>query len=202
MERKTFEAKDIGGGWVLASNASIDRDGDIVEPAGLDLGNWTKAGRPLLWGHDYSSPWHILGRAADVRIDHSGFYMKPEWRKAVSDSDPAAVVASLWDQRLVNAFSIGFAPKRYEPLKGGGRRYTEAEILEVSLVTIGSNQDAVRLAMSKALKLAGEDDDVLTAAAGVRDAILSEWDALGDSQARSLWAMIDNVIELRRTGAI
>lgn len=44
---------------------------------------------------------------------------------------------------VVNAVSIGFNPTKAEPIIGGGWRFLEWELLEVSLVTVPANSSAL-----------------------------------------------------------
>ena len=58
-----FELDDVrksaaGGGSVytfIASDGSVDRSGDTIDPQGWDLTGWKKTGSPILYGHDASS---------------------------------------------------------------------------------------------------------------------------------------------------
>lgn len=152
---KTLTVKQDEDGWWVASTPSVDRDGDVVEPLGLDLTNWQKAGAPLLWGHDYRSHWSTIGKAAESRLSDSGFELKPEWRDPVNESDPMTVIKGLIDQGLIRQLSIGFKPIEFEEIDTG-IRFSKSEIMEVSAVNVAANQDALRLAV----KGLGPDDEL------------------------------------------
>jgi HK97 family phage prohead protease len=146
MERKTVEIIKEEDGWVVASTPSLDRDKDRVLPMGLDVSSYQK-NPVIMWGHDYSSPFAVIGKAADMMLTPDAFKVKPEFREPASDSDPMHIIKALWDSEMVRAFSIGFNPQEWEDNDEGGRDFTRAEILEISLVPIGANQEALRLAL-------------------------------------------------------
>jgi len=141
--RKNFDIEIADDGWVTVSTPTLDRDKDRVMPLGLDLTNYQK-NPVLLWAHDYRSPHAIIGKAEDMRLDQSGFHLKPVLRQPVNDHDPMSIIQALWDQKLIRAFSIGFNPTEFEENEEGGLDYTRAEILEVSAVPVPANQEAVR----------------------------------------------------------
>ena len=146
MERKTVEIVKEDDGWVIASTPALDRDSDRVLPMGLDVSSFQK-NPVIMWGHDYSSPFAVIGRAADMMLTPDAFRIRPEFREPASDSDPMHIIKALWDSEMVRAFSIGFTPQEWVENDEGGRDFTKAEILEISLVPIGANRDALRLAV-------------------------------------------------------
>lgn len=153
--RKTYETKQEDGWWV-ASTPAVDRDRDRIEPLGLDLTNY-RNNPVIVWAHDYRSPHSIIGRAAEMQVSDRDFRIKPEWREPASESDPMHIIRSLIDAKLARALSIGFNPLEFAENEKGGVDYTRAEILEISLVPIPANQEALRLAV----KALGGDDLLL-----------------------------------------
>lgn len=149
MKRKTFELKQEDG-WMIASTPAVDRDRDRVMPKGANITNFEK-NPVLIFGHNYAEPWAVIGRAADVTIGHGDIRFRPELRQPANDNDPMTIVQALWDQGLLKAASIGFNPVQYEKNEHGGRDFTEWELLEISLVPVPANQEALRLA-AKAIK--------------------------------------------------
>lgn len=144
MINKTFEIQKEDG-WIVVNTGTVDRDRDRVLPSGADLSNYLK--NPLvLWGHDYRSPWAIIGRAAEIRTE-GDIRIRPELREPASDTDPMHIIRSLWDANLVRAASIGFNPLTWAENELGGRDFTEWELLEVSIVPVPANQEALRLAV-------------------------------------------------------
>ncbi len=153
IQHKTFdiERKD---GWIVASTPVVDRDGDRVQPTGIDLENYRK-NPVLLYGHNYADPFAVIGRAAEITVDEMGLRILPELREPATDTDPMHIIKALWDQGLLRAASIGFRPLQAMGNAYGGKDITHAELLEVSLVPIPANQTALRLAA----KSLGEGDE-------------------------------------------
>jgi len=165
---KTVDSGQTNDGWIIASTPAVDRQHDRVMPLGIDLTNYQK--NPIvIFGHNYSEPWAVIGRAADFAIDMGGLRIKPELREAASDSDPMHVIRALWEQNLLRAASIGFQPLEAKPNEHGGLDYTKVELLEISLVPVPANQEAIRMAV-KALtetptipQIETNTDDIATA---------------------------------------
>ena len=100
----------------------------------------------LMYGHNYRDPWALIGKAADLQVDAGGINFQPELREPANDSDPMTVIRALWDQKLLRAASIGFNPTKWMENEVGGRDFVEWELLEISIVPIPANQNALRLA--------------------------------------------------------
>lgn len=149
-EHRTFEAKQADGWWI-ASTRDVDRQMDIVEPRGLLLDNYQK-NNVLLWAHDYYSPHAVIGRAEEVEVNDHEVRIRPSWREPASESDPMHIIRSLIDAGLVRALSVGFRPIESMENQFGGRTFTKAELLEISLVPIPAQQNALREQLAYAVK--------------------------------------------------
>ena len=150
MNRKTFDITKADDGWMIASTPAVDRDRDRVLPMGANLSNFAK-NPVLIFGHNYSEPWAVIGRATETTVGADGIRFKPELRQAANEADPMNVIRLLWDDGLLKAASIGFKPLEWKDNEFGGRDFTKWEMLEISLVPIPANQEALRLA-AKAIK--------------------------------------------------
>lgn len=125
----------------IASTPTPDRMGDSVDPLGAQF----KAPMPLLWQHDSSKP---VGRMTFAKPDKSGIPFKAEIPKVKEEGalkmrvDEA--IQSL-KYKLVSAVSIGFRIMEdgYEVMENGGLNIKRWEWLELSLVTIPANSEAV-----------------------------------------------------------
>ncbi|NPU91916.1 MAG: hypothetical protein HPY82_08380 [Gammaproteobacteria bacterium] len=115
-----------------ATTGSLDLVGDIVAPEG---GKW-KLPLSLLWQHDPGSP---IGWVRSINRSGNGLTIEAEIASGLGKCDEAW---SMIDAGLVNGFSIGFVVNKHEPLPGGGRKYTDWTLTEISVVTIPCNQDA------------------------------------------------------------
>lgn len=156
MLHKTFEIKAAEDGRMIASTPDVDRDKDRVIATGARLDNFLK-NPVLMYGHNYRDPWALIGKAADLQVDAGGINFQPELREPANDSDPMTVIRALWDQKLLRAASIGFNPTKWMENEVGGRDFVEWELLEISIVPIPANQNALRLA-AKAIDGGGSEE--------------------------------------------
>lgn len=147
---KVFDIAQTDG-WIVASTPAVDRDRDRIMPMGIDLTNYLK-NPVLIFGHNYHEPWAVIGRAGELAVDASGLRMRPELRAPANESDPMHIVRALWDQNLLRAASIGFAPVEHRENEFGGRDFLKTELLEISLVPVPANQDAIRMAVKALAK--------------------------------------------------
>ena len=150
------------GDLMVASTPSFDRANDRVFPLGGNLTNFS-ANPVVMWGHNYTDPWAIIGRADDMQVTSDGIQFRPVLRPAANDYDPQNIILSLWDNNFVRTSSIGFRPLEARPNERGGTDYTSWELLEISIVGIPMNQDALRLAAKGIADL----DEVITRAGRV-----------------------------------
>ncbi len=128
----------------VASTATVDRHGEIVSPEGWDLENFKK-NPVLLWSHDHTIP--AIGKATKVWVEGFGAQAKlmfsGVWQTVTEEGKAAAQLVA---DGILNSFSVGFIPTEMM-----GNTYTEQELLEISLVNVPANPDAMMLAY-KSLK--------------------------------------------------
>lgn len=131
--------------WVtvtgIASTPTADRIGDVVEPLGARF----KTPMPLLWQHNADKP---VGRVMFAQPTKTGIPFEaqlPVVREAGALKDRIDEAVQSIKYKLVAAVSIGFkaVSEHVEQLKTGGLRFKEWEWLELSLVTIPANSEAV-----------------------------------------------------------
>lgn len=129
----------------VATDTSVDRDGEIVDPAGLDLTNFLK-NPVLLYAHDYRSD--PIGKVVSIKLEGSRILFTPEF--AIGISERAKQYFELCKQGFLNAFSIGFIPQEWSDRKNAdgssNRVFTKSELLEISLVPVPANPNALILA--------------------------------------------------------
>lgn len=152
---KTFDTQQADGWWI-ASTRDVDRQMDIVEPRGLELDNYRR-NSVLLWAHDYSSPFAVIGRAAEIEVTDQALRIRPEFRAPAGDSDPMHIIRSLIEAGHVRALSVGFRPLEWTDNAYGGRTFTRAELLEISVVPVPAQQNAVREQLAYAIKSLGAE---------------------------------------------
>ena len=125
------------------STPDRDRDGEVVEPKGIDLTHYN-ANPVLMWSHDYKKP--PIGRALWSRIDNNGLLCKFQF----ADTAFADEVYTLYRDGFLKTFSIGFIPVEFD---GKTKTHQRTSLLEVSAVAIPSNPMALIEASAKGLKL-------------------------------------------------
>ena len=133
----------------VMSDGSVDRMGDVIEPAGWRLDRFHR--NPVaLFNHDRDFP---IGTWRDVAVRKGQLTGRLELMDPVScrlKELHAAVEAG-----VLRAVSVGFHSDSFKPAgKSGGIRFTEAELVECSLVSVPANPNA--LAVAKALGLSRE----------------------------------------------
>mgnify|MGYP003132256884 CR=1 FL=1 len=143
------------------STNSIDRDGEVLIPQGMNASDYEK--NPVLfWNHDYAEP---VGNVTNLRRDDDAIYGTLTFAKrteGVEGSFFPEVAESLVRQGVVKGISVGFVPE------GGGVRnanskdrqtfghdvkrvYNRWKLLEVSVAPLPANQDALVEAVGKGL---------------------------------------------------
>ena len=131
----------------VASTASIDREGESIDPKGWDLSN---IGRnlPLLWAHNA----HILpiGKVISARVEGESLITGVEFAHKVNAF--AKEVYDLVKAGFLKAVSVGFMPISYD----AQGKMTSQELLELSIVNVPANKEALEsneyIAFTKSLK--------------------------------------------------
>ena len=142
----------------IASTPTPDRMRDIVEPLGAKF----KTPMPLLWQHRHDAP---VGHVTFAKPQKDGIPFKGELPKvkeegALKSRIDEAIHSVKYN--LVSAVSIGFNPIEFSYKDDGGIHFNEWEWMELSLVTIPANSEAVLRAVKSA-------DQQVRAALGIKD---------------------------------
>ena len=126
----------------IASDETLDRQGEVISVDGWDLDNFKK-NPVLLWGHDQYRP--AIGMAESLGyktiegkkrlVYQPKFHRKDEFSRLIAD---------LVDEGWIKTSSVGFMPIKFEDDK-----YTKQELLEISFVNVPANPSALGLAFSK-----------------------------------------------------
>lgn len=145
----------------VASSAVVDRQGEIVSVEGWELKNF-KNNPIMLWAHDHTIP--AIGSAKNVKIDGVGAKAKLIFEPVFhAITDEARAIKQMFEEGILNSFSVGFRPLDME-----GNKYTSQELLEISAVNVPANPEARTMAF-KSLTDAGFDNDVIKSVIGVID---------------------------------
>lgn len=187
MTEKVTKIFDIAkeGEWMIASTPAADREKDRVIPVGIGVQSFGR-NPVLLYGHNYSDPWAVIGRVAEFAIGQD-FRFRPELRAPANDNDPMTIIRALWDGGLLRAASIGFIPTEYERNELGGYDYKAIDLLEISLVPVPANAEALRLAAKglvakRGRVLSGRNEKRIREAIAMLEAVLSELEDLADEE--------------------
>ena len=135
----------------IATSPSLDRVSDSVKTEGLKF----KTPFPLLWQHDHMQP---IGSVVEAKITSKGLQISAELVKVDAPSQLAARLEEAWQSiitGLVRGLSIGFRPLTWAYNEQGGYDFLEAEITELSVVTIPCNAEASITAIKSFAKQQG-----------------------------------------------
>lgn len=125
----------------IASTPTVDRMGDVVEPMGAKF----KTPMPLIMQHDHSLP---VGNVTFAQPTPKGIPFKarlPIVKEAGTVKNRVDEAIHSLRYELISAVSIGFRAVEgaVERMKSGGLRFKEWEWMELSLVTIPAQSQAV-----------------------------------------------------------
>ena len=137
---KTLGEDDDGGLDIKgsASTSALDRAGDIIESSA-----WTKSdglqnfkNNPvILFNHNYDRP---IGRAKEIGVTENGLELTARISKSAGE------IKDLIKDRVLGAFSVGFKVKDADYNdETDGYKIKDAELFEVSVVSVPCNQTAV-----------------------------------------------------------
>lgn len=123
---------------VIASDATPDRMGDILDPNGVELSQYRR--NPIVLAqHDAGQP---IARCGSIAVDGDKVValidFPPEGVSARSDE-----YLRLCKAGILGAVSVGFLPHEWEPIRGAGYRFTRWEMLELSIVSVPANPSAL-----------------------------------------------------------
>jgi HK97 family phage prohead protease len=143
---KTHSTEASGMDFVL-SDATPDRMGDIIEPAGWTVENFQR--NPIaLFGHDSK---FAIGKWSNIRVGDDA--LRAELVLAPKGTSPRIdEIRALVDADILRAVSVGFRSLDDEPINPkdpwGGTRFKKSELMECSLVTVPANPNALAVAKS------------------------------------------------------
>lgn len=137
-----FKELDEGEKVFIASDETVDRQGESIAVDGWQLDNFKK--NPiLLWSHNPFEP--AIGKADNIRKrtvnGKSALTFEPKFHRL---SELSKLISDMVDQGWMKTVSVGFRPFEQE-----GTKFTKQELLEISFVNIPANPSAMSLAYSK-----------------------------------------------------
>jgi len=128
---------------MIGSTENNDRVGDKMLMAGANLQNYLK-NPVVLANHCYGEgeKSSVIGRSLSVVIQSTQMIFKIQF----AETDNGKEWFYLYANKYMNASSIGFIPIKYAPNDQGGYDFTEWELLELSMVAVPCNPQAVQRA--------------------------------------------------------
>ena len=138
------------------SDESVDRYGDVIQARGWDLANFN-ANPVALFGHDAGTVENVIGAAKNVRV--SGDKLVGDIEFMPADVNPnAEAVYQMVKGGWLKTVSVGFAPIEWKAAKDksrpGGVDFVKQELLEISIVPIPANPNALIQAKAAGIDLA------------------------------------------------
>lgn len=116
----------------VASDETIDRVGDKLDPEKFDLKNFKK--NPVLqWAHRYDIP--PVGIAKNIKVDGNKLLFEPVFHNI---TEMAREVAQLFMEGILKAFSVGYITREDGTM----------ELLEISAVPVPANPNALMIEKS------------------------------------------------------
>jgi len=138
----------------VASDETVDRYGDVIMADGWQLDQFAR--NPIfLWMHSHAAP---IGTVPEIKVWGQRLLARVKFA-APGVSELAVSLWALVKAQVLRAVSVGFtvnSEKDFEPIRDDndrvtGFRYLRQELLELSLVSVPANPNA--LALARSLKL-------------------------------------------------
>lgn len=134
----------------VISDESTDRQGEVIKQDGWDFKNYL-ANPVVLFGHDsYDLP---IGKTVNIEVADGQTLATIEFATAIYEK--AAIVFNMVKAGILNTVSVGFINRENE-----GDVLTKNELLEISVVPVPANPNAIVLAAKDGL-ISKKDADFL-----------------------------------------
>lgn len=131
--------KADGASFIISTDA-IDRQGEVVDQDGWDFSNWM-SNPVILDSHKYETIDDIIGKGIG-----KPYRVQNGWAIDIqfADTSRGQLAKRLVDSGMLKTVSVGFRSLQRKP-DGGVMRHVKQELLEVSLVAIPANPQAIRI---------------------------------------------------------
>ena len=188
--------KSLKASFVISTD-TIDRQGEIVDQDGWEFANYMK-NPVVLDTHRYESIDDVVGKVVgQPRRKGNGWIVDMEF----ADTPKGRLAQELVANGFINTVSVGFRSMQRRP-EGKLTRHIKMELLEVSLVAVPANPEALRVKgvqPDRDLPLAPEDYEWDQPAALVRVRDWASSDGSGD-KAKMEWSKYARAFMLVREG--
>lgn len=130
---KALDAGELGQFDMIINTAAVDRDGEIVEPAGAVIDNYLK--NPIVLAfHNY---WQMpIGVTTDLTLESGGWRA----RGMFAPTDAGQEARLLYESGFLRTASVGFIPLERDQ---SSKKITKWELLEWSFVPVPCNPEAL-----------------------------------------------------------
>ena len=126
------------------SDDSVDRMGEKVDQSSWDISSY-KNNPIILWGHDPSQPENVIGQGVDLELDVAGkSYITAQFDDAATNPKADTIFRQLV-KRTLRCVSAGFISHTIDT-EEDVPVLKDNELLEVSVVAIPANRNAIALA--------------------------------------------------------
>jgi HK97 family phage prohead protease len=122
----------------VASTEDEDRDGEVIKQSGLNTKIFIETNPILLANHDGVDIRSVLGKITEIWLKGNKTMFKAKFSKV---NELAVQAYEMVKEGILNTFSIGFMAKEYDK-----NTITKSELLEISLVPIPANPNAIVMA--------------------------------------------------------
>lgn len=133
---------------IVGSSAVVDRMGDIIDQEGWNLKDYLN-NKVILWGHNVREERPPIAKALKVWVEGKGTKhakLMFDIKFDLQDSFAAEIYRKIKDGFL-NTVSVGFLPHEWEELDPdnwfGGLKFTKQDLLELSVVPVPANPEAL-----------------------------------------------------------
>lgn len=134
---------------VQISDSLPDRSNDTVQPDGVITDNFMK-NPVVLFAHNYTDL--PIAKCIALKSTDTGILATVEFPEE-GLYDKADTIFQMYKQGFLNAWSIGFMPKDYEPNDNGGYNFKSWELFEFSSVPVPDNPRALTVMRSKGINV-------------------------------------------------
>lgn len=129
--KEATEGEDNGTFRVVASTEDVDRMGEVIQADAWQLEHFEK-NPVILLGHDHHEL--PIGVATNTYVQDRQLIVEGKF----AGHEKAQTVRQLYEQGVMRAVSVGFIPRKMQQ-----NTITQAELLEVSFVSVPANPNAL-----------------------------------------------------------
>lgn len=181
---------------MIGSTEDYDRVGDRMIMAGLQSANYLK--NPVILAnhcHGDGAKPSVIGKCLALTVQNSKLVFKIQF----AETDNGKEWFYLYSNKYMSASSIGFIPIKYEPNDHRGYDILEWELLELSLVSVPCNPNALQKAFEDGKISKDFYDNFLRDPDGSPSAnkSLNNEGEIEDMKIEDVQALIDKAVEAK-----